>query len=49
MDAVWILSCAVIVSVVAALFRHRRPAPVNLGSVSREWVMRHSSESTHAQ
>ena len=44
MDAVWILSGAVIVSIVAALFRTRRSAPLNLGSVSREWVMRHSSD-----
>jgi hypothetical protein len=45
MDAVWILSGAVIVSVVTALFRNRRAAAsLNLGSVSREWVLRHSSE-----
>jgi hypothetical protein len=44
MDTLWMISGAVVVSIVAALFRSRRAATTNLGSVSRDWVMRHSAD-----
>jgi hypothetical protein len=44
MDALWMISGAVVVSIVAALFRSRRAAATNLGCVSRDWVMRHSAD-----
>ncbi len=44
MDTFWMISSAVVVSLVAALFRSRRTTPTNLGYVSRDWVIRHSAE-----
>jgi hypothetical protein len=44
MDALWMISGAVVVSVVAALFKSRRTTPASLGYVSRDWVMRHSAD-----
>jgi hypothetical protein len=44
MDTLWMISGAVVVSIVAALVKTRRPTPMNLGSVSRDWVVRHSAD-----
>ncbi len=44
MDTLWMISGAVVVSIVAALFKSRRATPANLGCVSRDWVMRHSAD-----
>jgi hypothetical protein len=44
MDTLWVISGAVVVSIVAALLRSRRTAPTNLGYVSRDWVMRHNAD-----
>ena len=44
MDTLWMISGAVVVSIVTALFRSRRAAPTNLGYVSRDWVIRHSAD-----
>jgi hypothetical protein len=48
MDTLWILSSAVILSIAAAERKTRRPAPRNLGFVSRDWVLRHGSDHTSA-
>lgn len=42
METLWIISSAVVVSLVAAAAINRRSSPRNLGYVSRDWVMRHS-------
>ena len=44
MDALWMISGALVLSIVAALFKARRPTPANLGYVSRDWVIRHSAD-----
>jgi predicted exporter len=44
METLWIISTAVVVSLIAAAFRSRRSSPRNLGYVSRDWVMRHSTD-----
>jgi hypothetical protein len=44
MDTLWIISGAVVVFIAATLFKSRRSARMNLGSVSRDWVIRHSSD-----
>ena len=44
MDTLWMISGAVVVSIVAAVFRSRRASPTNLGYVSRAWMMRHSAD-----
>ncbi len=43
MDTLWIVLGTVAVSIVTAVRKSRRAAPRNLGYVSRDWVMRHSS------
>ena len=45
MDALWIISGAVVVSIVGTFLRIRRHATSNLGSVSRDWVVRHMGDS----
>ena len=42
METLWILSSAVVVSLVAAAVKNRKSSPRSLGYVSRDWVMRHS-------
>ena len=42
METLWVISSAVVVSIVAAVFRTRRSGPTNLGFVSRAWVMKHA-------
>lgn len=44
MDTLWMISGAVVVSIMAAIFKSRRTAPASLGYVSRDWVMRHSAD-----
>ena len=44
METLWIISTAVVVSLIAAAFRNRKSSPRNLGYVSRDWVMRHSMD-----
>jgi hypothetical protein len=44
MDTLWMISGAVVVSIVAALLRSRRSTSTNLGYVSRDWVIRHSAD-----
>jgi hypothetical protein len=44
MDTLWMISGAVVVSIVAALVKTRRATPTNLGYVSRGWVVRHSAD-----
>jgi hypothetical protein len=44
MDALLMISGAVVVSIVAALVKARRATPANLGFVSRDWVIRHSGD-----
>jgi hypothetical protein len=46
MEAFWIISSAVVFSLVAAFFRNRKSAPRNLGYVSRDWVVRHGVDHT---
>jgi urea transporter len=46
MDVLWILSSAVVLSIVAAVMKTRRAAPRNLGFVSRDWVVRHGTDHT---
>jgi hypothetical protein len=46
MDTLWILSGAVVLSIVAAVIKTRRSAPRNLGFVSRDWVIRHGTDHT---
>jgi len=41
METLWVISSAVVVSIVAAVIRTRRSGPTNLGFVSRAWVMKH--------
>ena len=48
METFLIISSAVVVSLVAAIFRSRKSAPRNLGYVSRDWVMRHGVDHTGA-
>jgi len=44
MDALWMISGAIVVSIVATYLKIRRPTTTNLGSVSRDWVVRHSGD-----
>ena len=44
METLWIISGAVVVSIVAVAFKSRRPAQTTLGYVSRAWIMRHDAE-----
>jgi hypothetical protein len=44
MEALWMISGAVVVFIVATLFKSRRSTRMNLGSVSRDWVIRHSND-----
>jgi hypothetical protein len=44
METLWIVTTAVIVSLIAAAFRNRRSSRRNLGYVSRDWVIRHSTD-----
>ena len=44
MDALWILSSGLVLSIVAAVVKTRRSAPKNLGFVSRDWVVRHGTD-----
>jgi hypothetical protein len=46
METFWMISSAVVVSLVGAIVRNRKSAPRNLGYVSRDWVMRHDIDST---
>jgi hypothetical protein len=46
MDTLWIVSSAVILSIVGAIIKTRRSAPRNLGFVSPDWVMRHGTDRT---
>jgi hypothetical protein len=46
MEAFWIISITVVVSLVGAIFRNRKSAPRNLGYVSRDWVVRHGVDHT---
>jgi len=46
MDALWIVSSALVLSIVAAIIKTRRSAPRNLGFVSRDWVIRHGTDHT---
>jgi hypothetical protein len=48
MDALLIVSSAVVLSIVAAVIKTRRSAPRNLGFVSRDWVIRHGTDHTSA-
>jgi len=48
METFLIISSAVVVSFVGAIFRNRKFAPRNLGCVSRDWVMRHGVDHTGA-
>ena len=48
METFWIISSAVVVSLVGAIVRNRKSAPGNLGYVSRDWVMRHGVDHTGA-
>ena len=48
MDALWMLSSALVLSVVAAVIKTRRSAPRNLGFVSRDWIVRHGSDHSSA-
>jgi hypothetical protein len=48
MDALWILSSAVVLSVMAAIIKSRRSPPRNLGFVSRDWILRHGSDRSSA-
>ncbi len=44
MDTLLLVSSAVVLSIVAAVVKARRSGPRNLGFVSRDWVVRHSSD-----
>lgn len=44
METLGIISTAVVVVLLAAFLKNRRPAARNLGYVSRDWVMRHQVE-----
>ena len=44
METLWIIATAVVVSLIAAAFRNRKTSPRNLGYVSRDWVIRHSTD-----
>jgi hypothetical protein len=44
METLWIISGAVVVSVIASILRIRRSTAPNLGSVSRDWVIRHEGD-----
>ena len=44
METLWVISGALVLSIVAAAFKSRRSAQANLGSVSRDWIMRHGAE-----
>jgi len=46
METFWIISSAVVVSLVGVIFRNRKSASRNLGYVSRDWVMRHGVDHT---
>jgi hypothetical protein len=46
METLWIISSAVIVSVVTAIVKSRKTAARNLGYVSRDWVVRHGTDHT---
>jgi hypothetical protein len=48
METFWIISSAVVVSLLGAIVRNRKSAPRNLGYVSRDWVMRHGVDHTGA-
>jgi hypothetical protein len=48
METFLIISSAVVVSFVGAIFKNRRSAPRNLGYVSKGWVMRHGVDHTGA-
>ena len=48
METFLIISSAVVVSLVGAMFTNRKSAPRNLGYVSRDWVMRHGVDHTGA-
>ena len=48
MEAFLIISSAVVVSLVGAMFTTRKSARRNLGYVSRDWVMRHGVDHTGA-
>jgi len=44
METLWIFSSAVVLSLIAAAWRNRKTSPRNLGYVSRDWVVRHSTD-----
>jgi len=46
METLWIISSAVIVSVVTAIVKSRKTAARNLGYVSQDWVVRHGTDHT---
>jgi len=48
METLWIISSAIVISLVAGLVKLRRPAVRNLGYVSRDWVVRHGMDHTGA-
>jgi len=48
METFLIISSAVVVSLVGAIFKNRKSAPRNLGYVSKGWVMRHGVDHTGA-
>jgi len=48
METFLIISSAVVVSLVGAIFKNRRSAPRNLGYVSKGWVMRNGVDHTGA-
>ena len=48
METLWIITSALVISVVAGLVKLRRPAVRNLGYVSRDWVVRHGTDHTSA-
>jgi hypothetical protein len=44
METLWIIATTLVVALIAAAYRHRRSSPRNLGYVSRDWVVRHSTD-----
>ena len=48
METFWIISSAVVVSLLGAIVRNRKSAPRNLGYVSKGWVIRHGVDHTGA-
>ncbi len=48
MDALWMLSSTVVLSIVGVVVKMRRSQPRNLGFVSRDWIVRHGSEHLRA-